>query len=128
MADNVAVTAGSGTTVATDERSINAVNVHVQRVVPLGGSTITSAHVTVTNTDTTIAAATETRHCLTIINYQTVPIYVGAHTVTTSSGVRLDPGAALTLHTTALVCGITAAAYTAAGEDDKTHYIEEVSA
>lgn len=101
---------------------------HVQRVVPLGGSTIANAHVTVTNSDTEIKAATETQHCVTIVNYQTVPIYVGAHTVTTSAGFRLDPGASLTLHTTAQVCGITSAAYTAAGEDDKTHVISEVSA
>jgi hypothetical protein len=128
MADNVAITAGSGTTVATDERSIASTNVHVQRVVPLGGSSVANGHVTVTNSDTTIRAATETQHQLTIVNYQTVPIYVGAHTVSTSDGFRLDPGASITLFTTAIVCGITSAAYTAAGEDDKVHYIAEVSA
>jgi hypothetical protein len=128
MADNVAITAGSGTTVSTDERTISSVAQHVQRVVPLGGSTLANAHVTVTNTATEIRAATDTQHCVTIVNYQTVPIYVGAATVTTSTGFRLDPGASVTLHTTAAVQGITAAAYTAAGEDDKTHVIAEVSA
>lgn len=128
MADNVAITAGSGTTIATDERSIASTSVQVQRVSPLGGSSIANAHVTVTNSATTIKAATETQHCVTIVNYQTVPIYVGAATVTTSVGFRLDPGASLTLHTTAEVQGITSAAYTAAGEDDKTHVISEVSA
>lgn len=128
MADNVAITAGSGTTIATDERTINSTTVHAQRVVPLGGSTIANGHVTVTNTATEIRAATDTQHCVTIVNYQTVPIYVGAATVTTSAGFRLDPGASVTLHTTAAVQGITSAAYTAAGEDDKTHYIAEVSA
>lgn len=128
MADNVSITAGAGTTVATDERTINSTAVHVQRIVPLGGSTIANGHVTVTNTATEIRAATDTQHCVTIVNYQTVPVYVGAATVTTSTGFRLDPGASVTLHTTAAVQGITAAAYTAAGEDDKVHFIAEVSA
>ena len=128
MGDNVAITAGSGTTVGTDERTINSTAVQVQRMVPLGGSSLANAHVTVTNTATEIRAATDTAWETTIVNYQTVPIYVGAATVTTSTGFRLDPGASLTLHTTAAVQGITSAAYTAAGEDDKTHVISEVSA
>ena len=128
MADTVAITAGSGTTISTDERTINSVAQHVQRMVHIGGSTIANGHVTVTNTATEIRAATETQYELTIVNYQTVPIYVGAATVTTSTGFRLDPGASLSLHTVAAVQGITSAAYTAAGEDDKVHYIAEVSA
>ncbi len=128
MADNVAITAGAGTTVATDERSIASTPVHVQRVVPIGQSALANAHVTVTNTATTIHAATETREWITVVNYQTVPIYVGGATVTTSTGLRLDPGASLTLQTTAEVQGITSAAYTAAGEDDKCHFIAGTSA
>ena len=128
MADNVAVTAGSGTNIATDERTIASTTVHVQRIVPIGSSTLANAHITVTNSATTIKAATETQQRIVIVNYQTVPIYVGAATVTTSAGFRLDPGASLTLHTAAAVEGITSAAYTAAGEDDKVHYISEVSA
>ena len=128
MSDTVAITAGSGTTISTDERTINATAQHVQRIVPLGGSSLANGHVTVTNTATEIRAATETQHCVVIVNYQTVPIYVGGATVTTSNGFRLDPGASVSLHTTAAVQGITSAAYTAAGEDDKTHYIAEVSA
>jgi len=128
MADTVAITAGSGTVISTDERTIASTAQHVQRFVPLGGSSLANAHVTVTNTATEIRAATETAWETTIVNYQTVPIYVGAATVTTSTGFRLDPGASLTLHTTAAVQGITSAAYTAAGEDDKTHVISEVSA
>jgi len=34
MADNIAISSGSGTTVATDERTIGAVAAHVQRVAP----------------------------------------------------------------------------------------------
>ncbi len=128
MADNVTITAGAGTTVGTDERSIGGTSVHVQRVIPIGQSALANGHVTVTNTATTIHAATETREWITVVNYQTVPIYVGGATVTTSTGLRLDPGASLTLQTTAAVQGITAAAYTAAGEDDKTHYIAGTSA
>lgn len=128
MADNLTVTEGTGAEVATDERTINSVTVHIQRVVPIGSSSIANAHVTVTNTATTIRAATETQQRTVIVNYQTVPIYVGAATVTTSTGFRLDPGASLTLHTAAEVQGITSAAYTAAGEDDKTHVISEVNA
>ena len=128
MADNVAITAGAGTVVGTDERSISGTSVQVQRVVLLGGSSFVAAHVTVTNSATTIKAATETQWEVTIVNYQTVPIYVGPATVTTSVGFRLDPGASISLHTTAEVQGITSAAYTAAGEDDKVHVISEVSA
>lgn len=100
---------------------------HVQRVVGIGGTTIANAHVTVTNTATEIRAATDTQVWVTIVNYQTVPVYVGAATVTTSTGIRLDPGASIDLWTTAAVQGITSAAYTAAGEDDKVHYIAGVS-
>jgi len=125
MADNVAITAGSGTTIGTDERSINSTNVQVQRVVDQGSSNIANGHVAVTNTATTIIAARDTRKRAVIVNYQTVSIYIGVSTVTTSNGFRLDPGASITLYTTVLIQGITAAAYTAAGEDDKTHYVEE---
>lgn len=125
MADNVAITAGSGTTVATDERSINSTTVHVQRTDDIGASAWATGHVTVTNTATTIISARETRKRFTIVNYQTVPIYIGPATVTTSNGFRLDPGASFSETSTVLIQGITAAAYTAAGEDDKVHYSED---
>ena len=128
MADTVSITAGSGTVISTDERTIAATAQHVQRVVPLGGSTIANAHVTVTSTATTIRAATETAWETTILNGQTVPVYVGAATVTVAAGFRLDPGASITLHTTAAIEGITAAAYTAAGTEDQVMVISEVSA
>jgi len=125
VADNVAITAGSGTTIGTDERTIAATAVQIQRVDEQGAQNIANGHVAVTNSAANIAASRDTRKRIVIINYQTVSIYVGVATVTTSNGVRLDPGASLTLYTTAAVQGITSAAYTAAGEDDKTHYIEE---
>ena len=58
------------------------------------------------------------------ILYQTVAIYVGPATVTTSTGIKVESGASIDMPTTKLIQGITAAAYTAAGEDDKTHYVE----
>jgi len=128
MADTVSITAGAGTVISTDERTIATVAQHVQRVSPLGSTTIVSGHVEVSNSHAEIRAATETQHCVTFVNYQTVPIYVGPDGVTTSDGFRLDPGASLTLHTTAAVFALTAAAYTAAGEDDHIHFIAEVSA
>lgn len=124
IADNVAVTAGAGTNIATDERTIAATTVHIQRVTPEGGTGFTTAHATVSSTAATIIAAKETRKFATIINYQTVPIYVGPATVTTTSGLRLDPGMSMDFYTTALIQGITAAAYTPAGEDDKVHYCD----
>lgn len=127
MADNLAYTPGSGATVATDERTINSTTVHVQRMVPIGGSSIAYGQVTCTNSATSIRSATETQWELTLVNQQTVPVWIGDGSVTTSTGFRLDPGASLTLHTTAQVYGITAASYSASG-DDKVHYISEVSA
>lgn len=128
MADTVSITAGSGTVISTDERTISTVAQHVQRVVPLGGSTIVNAHVTISNTAANIRAATETAWATTILNGQTVPVYIGAATVTVAAGFRLDPGASITLHTTAAIEGITAAAYTAAGTEDQVMVISEVSA
>lgn len=121
MADNVAVTAGSGTNIGTSDRS----SVHIQHILSLGSETIAATHVTVTNSSTEILAARAGRRRAIITNYQTVPIYVGQDTITTSTGHRLDPGASIVLHSVGVIDGITSAAYSAAGEDDKTHVIEE---
>ena len=127
MADNVAVTAGSGTNIATDERTIAATTVQLQRVIATGGTGGASAQVTVSNSSTTIKAADDTRLSITIINYQTVPIFVdpAGGTATTSNG-RLNPGDSLTLYTTSLVTAITSAAYSAVG-DAKVHYFTVTS-
>lgn len=128
MADNVAITAGSGTTIATDERSIGGTNVQIQRVYDMGASSASAGQVTVTNSSTTIKAADETRKRLILVNNQTVPVYIDPSGGTaTTSMFRLDPGASVTLYVTCAVTGITAAAYTAAA-DDKVHYIAETSA
>ena len=117
MADNVAVTAGAGTTLATQDRSA----VHFQQVIPVGGDLIANGQVNISNTAATIVAARANRVDVTILNRQTVSIFIGVATVTTANGFELAPGAALTLRTTALVQGITAAASPAA---DKVHYAE----
>ena len=124
MADNIDVTPGSGKTVASDERTIAATTVHIQRVDEIGSATGATAQVTISNSTTAIAAARDTRKRITIVNYQTVPIFVNPGASATTADFRLNPGDAITLYTTVAVNAITAAAYTAAG-DAKVHYIEE---
>lgn len=123
MADNIAVTAGSGTNLATDERTIAATTVHVQRTGEIGATSIASGQVEISSTSATIAAARDTRKRIIIVNRQTVPVFIELTTATTSD-LRLDPGDSITLYTTGLIAGITTAAYTATG-DAKVHYIEE---
>jgi hypothetical protein len=122
LADNVAVTAGSGTTIGTDERSINSVTVQVQRVDEQGSTAIDAAQTNVTNSAATLVAARDTRKRVVIVNRQVAAIFVGEATVTTANGFQIDPGASLTLYTTALIQAITAAA---SGGTEKVHTIEE---
>jgi hypothetical protein len=122
MADNVAITAGAGTTVGTDERTINAVAVQIQRVNDIGGSTLANGQVNISNAAATLLAARDTRKRVTFVNRMPVAVFIGIATVTTANGFQLDPGASITLHTTALIQGITAAA--TAGTV-YVHYIEE---
>lgn len=121
MADNRDLAALTGNA-ATDERTINSVTVHVQRVTDIGASAIANGQVNISNTAATLVAARETRKRVTLVNRMPVAVFVGVATVTTANGFQLDPGAAITLHTTALVQGITAAA--TAGTV-YVHYIEE---
>jgi hypothetical protein len=122
MADNVAVTAGSGTTVGTDERTIDATSVHVQRVAPHGAPALSVGQVEVSNSSTTILAANDNRSQVTLVNRQLVSVFIDDTTATTSA-FRLDPGDSITLDTSAIIYGITTAAYTASG-DAKVHYVE----
>lgn len=137
MTDNVAVTAGSGTTLATDDVS----GVHFQKVklidgtadssvaieasaggeleVTDHGATVVGSQVTVSNSTTQLVAADAARKELIIVNRQTVAVYIGA-TAATTSMLRLEPGDAITIRTTSRVDGITAAAYSAVG-DAKVH-------
>lgn len=125
MADNVAITAGTGTTVATDERTINAVAVHVQRASEIGSSAIATGQVTVTTTAATLVAARDTRKRLVLVNNSNQDAYIGPATVTTSNGVRIPAGYSLTLRTTALVQAIIGAGLTMTGA---VEYIEEYDA
>jgi len=124
MADNVAITAGSGTAVSTDERTINATTVHVQRVNDIGSSAIANGQVNISNSAATLLAARDTRKRVTFVNRMPVAVFIGIATVTTANGFQLDPGAAITLHTTALIQGITAASTSSV----YVHYIEEYDA
>jgi hypothetical protein len=139
MTDNVAVTAGSGTTLATDDVS----GVHYQKIKAIDGTadstvavkasaggewevtdhgaTVVGSQVTVTNTTTQLVASDSARKELTIVNRQTVPVYIGA-TAATTSMFRLDPGDSITIRTTSRVDGITSAAYSATG-DAKVHVL-----
>jgi hypothetical protein len=123
MADNVPITAGSGTTIGTDERTIAATAVQIQRVDEQGSQNTAAGQTTISNTSAAIAAARDTRKRIVIVNRQSVPVFVTSETATTGK-FRLDPGDSVTLYTTAAVNGITSAAYTAVG-DAKVHYIEE---
>ena len=122
MADNVGITPGSGAQVSTDERSIDGNTVHVQRVSIHGGPNITAGQTEVSNTSTAIVAANDNRSTVTIVNRQTVAVWIDDATATTS-GFRLDPGDSISLDTSAVINGITAAAYTATG-DAKVHFVE----
>ena len=122
MADNVAITAGSGTTVATDERTINSASVHVQRVDEQGATAIASGQAAPTGTAGTLVAARDTRKRVVLVNHGTVDVYVGPATVTTANGLKIAAGASLTLYTTALIQGITS---TGTGA---VHYVEEYDA
>jgi hypothetical protein len=103
MADDVAITAGAGTTVGADERTINSVAVKVQRVVAEGGTGFATGQVTPSASAATLVAARETRKNVVIRNGTNVDVVVGPATVSTSNGFAIPPGAGLTLTTTAVV-------------------------
>lgn len=110
MSDNVTITAGSGTTVATDERTINAVAVQVQRVVDQGSTAIATGQVTPTASAATLVAARDTRKYVTIFNGTNMTVYIGPATVTTANGFELRSGAGKDVLNTALLQLIVASA------------------
>ena len=127
MADNVAITAGSGTNIATDERTINSTTVQVQRTVPIGGTAFKADQVAPTSTATSATiAARETRQRIILANAGGVDVYVsdvatnaGSPSTTSDNSLKLPIGASLTLQTTAGVYLFTASGTGA------VHYIEE---
>jgi hypothetical protein len=94
------------------------VAVHVQRVDTLGSVTVANGQVAPTNSAATLLAARDTRQEVTFLNAGSVDVYIGIATVSTSNGLKLVPGSAITLRTTALLQAITAAGTGA------VHYIE----
>lgn len=122
MADNVNITAGSGTAIGTDERTINASPVHIQRVIDQGATAIATGQAAPTSTAANIVAVRDTRKRLVLVNHGSVDVFVGPATVTTANGLKITPGASLVLYTTAAVQGITAATTGA------IHYVEEYDA
>lgn len=121
-ADNVAVTAGSGTTIGTDERTINSVAVQVQRVDEQAGTAVATGQVAPTNSAATLLAARDTRKTVTFVNQGTVNVYIGPATVTTGNGFLLVPGAGVDINTTALLQAITSSGTGA------IHYVETYDA
>jgi len=84
---------------------------------------ILTGHVNVTN-GLTVLSTNSARRRILITNLQTVTIYVGDRTVSTTSGYALPAGSSLTLETQADLWAITTSAYTAASEDTKVHFLE----
>lgn len=120
MVDNIELDATSGgPNAATDERTINSVTVHVQRVGEIGSSAVATGQPAPTDTAATLVAARDTRKRLVLVNMGVVDVFVGPATVTTANGFKLQPGASVVTYTTALLQGITAAG------TGSVHYIEE---
>lgn len=106
MSDNRDLAALSGN-VATDERTINSVVVHVQRVVGIGSAALANGQVAPTTTAGTLVAARETRQRLILSNRSgSYGVFVGIATVTTGNGFYIPPGGSITLITAALVQAI----------------------
>lgn len=117
MADNISLPAATGNA-ATDERTINAATVHVQRVGEVGSTAIATAQVVVTSTAATLVAARDTRKRVTFYNDTPNDCWIGPATVTTTNGLRFPAGASLVLYTTALVQAIIASGTTMSGHVD----------
>lgn len=106
MADDIAVTAGSGTAVATQDRSSR----HFQEILVAGAASVAADDVSVTTTSGEIVAARTGRQTLTILASpnNTDDVYIGASGVnaaTPSGGFRLIPGAAIDVDTIAAIHG-----------------------
>lgn len=97
MADDVAVTAGSGTAIATQDRSAR----HFQQVIPAGADTIASGEVNVTTTAAEAIAARTNRVGVQLLALasNTAIIDVGDTSVVSGSDFPLEPGASLYLPT-----------------------------
>lgn len=110
MADNLAITPGSGATLATDETSINGTAAHVQRVSTGAAPTAAYGNAACTTTATSILAADYERKGW-VIKATDGTVYIGSDSsVTTSTGYKLDSGETLSSSAyLGAVYGITAA-------------------
>jgi hypothetical protein len=122
VADNVGYTPGSGATIATDERTISGQTVHVQRMTEIASTAIVTGQVSIGTTGAQIVGARDTRRRIVLVNDGSADAFVGGAGVTTATGVRLAPGASMTLQTTAAVHAVTASGTT------PVHYWEEYDA
>jgi len=97
MADDVAVTAGSGTSIATQDRSAR----QFQQVIPAGADTIASGEGNVTTTAAEFLAARSNRVgvLLKSLSSNTAVVDVGDTSVASGSDFPLDPGDSLYLPT-----------------------------
>jgi hypothetical protein len=97
MADDVAVTAGSGTAIATQDRSAR----HFQQVIPAGADTIASGRSNVTTTAAELIAARSNRVGVLLISVTTNTAIVDVGDTSTASGadIPLNPGDSIYLPT-----------------------------
>ena len=97
MADDVQVTAGSGTAMATQDRSSR----HFQQVIPAGGDTIASGRVSITTTAGEAIAARANREYVILLALpsNTDTIDVGDTGTASGSDFPLLPGASITIPT-----------------------------
>lgn len=122
MADNVAITPGTGATIATDERTIAAATVQVQRVDEQGATAVAQGQVSVTTASTSVAAARDTRKAIVMVNRGSANVFVSGSGAATTSHFQLSPGDGVTIRTTAAITAI------AASGTQTVHYIEEYDA
>lgn len=106
----MAITAGSGTTISTNEETIASVAQHVQRVEVHAPPSMANGQVVPTATAATLVAARDTRVQLTLANHTNMDVFIGIATVTTSNGFKLPPGSGIEIRTGALIQLIVASA------------------
>lgn len=113
MADNLAITPGSGATLATDETTINGTAAHVQRVSTGASVAVAYGNAACTTTATSILAANYERKGF-VIKAIDGAVYIGDDSsVTTSTGFLLSSGESLSSSAfLGTVYGITASGTT----------------
>jgi hypothetical protein len=91
MADNLAITPGSGATLGTDETTISGTAVHVQRVSTGAAPSLSVGNAACTTAATSILAANVERKGF-VVKAIDGTVFLGGSGVTTSTGFRLDIG------------------------------------